>query len=120
MNFNLKKPCAQCPFRTDVTPYITSERAAEICHSLVNGASFPCHKTTKHSEEEDSDMVCTPKSEMCAGAMILLEKIERPNQMMRIGERIGMYDHRKLDMSQPVYDSPEAMIKAHKKKGRKK
>lgn len=40
--------------------------------------------------------------------------------MMRISERIGMYDRRKLNMDAPVYDSFAEMIEAHKKarKGR--
>lgn len=117
MNFNLKKPCAHCPFRTDIEPFIHAERAEEICQSLVNGGSFACHKTLGH--DDDGDTMVRQKSEMCAGAMIMLEKIERPNQMMRICERLGQYDHRKLDMSQPVYDTPQAMIKAHRKRKKK-
>lgn len=38
----------------------------------------------------------------CAGALIFLEKRNRPNQMMRIAERTGSYDRRTLDMKAPV------------------
>jgi hypothetical protein len=34
--------------------------------------------------------------------------------MMRIGERLGLYDRRKLDMTAPVYDSFDAMARAQK------
>lgn len=112
MNYNLKKPCANCPFRTDIKPFIRGERAEEICESIIDSQqSFPCHKTIKHDEEGDG--IIGEKSEHCAGAMILLEKLERPNQMMRIAERLGMYDHTKLQMDAPVYDSAEDMIDAH-------
>lgn len=38
----------------------------------------------------------------CAGALIFLEKRYRPNQLMRISERLGMYDRTKLDMKAKV------------------
>jgi hypothetical protein len=44
--------------------------------------------------------------------MILLEKLGRPNQWMRIGERLGLYDPRQLKMDAPVFDTFEAMIEA--------
>jgi len=48
----------------------------------------------------------------CAGALILLEKLEQPSQMMRIAERLRMYDARQLDMDAPVFESFEDMVKA--------
>ena len=56
----------------------------------------------------------------CAGALILLEKLNLPSQMMRIAERLGMYDRRKLDMLAPVFDSFVAMIKAQPSRGRRR
>lgn len=111
--FNLRTPCKQCPFRTDFKPFLRPARAVEICGSLYNGASFPCHKTTA---TDDDGEYCRSESEMhCAGALIMLEHIERPNQIMRTMERLGGYDREKLDMSAPVYKSPAAMIAAYKK-----
>lgn len=54
----------------------------------------------------------TGDEQHCAGALILLEKLDRPSQMMRISERIGMYDRRKLDMDAPVFDTFRKMITA--------
>lgn len=50
-------------------------------------------------------IVPTKDSQHCAGALIFLEKIEEPHQMMRICERLGMYDRTKLDMDAPVFES---------------
>lgn len=51
MNYNLKKPCANCPFRTDIKPFIRGERAEEICESIIDSQqSFPCHKPILHRE----------------------------------------------------------------------
>lgn len=74
--------------------------------------TFACHKTTKPSEYDDHEMVTTDKSEHCAGVLILLEKIEQPNQMMRIAERLGMYDRTKLEMDSPVFDDPDDFIES--------
>lgn len=51
--------------------------------------------------------------EMC-GALILLEKMRRPSQMMRIAARLGIYDRSKLDMRAPVYATFAAMREAQK------
>lgn len=115
--YALTTPCKDCPFRTDIRAYLTPERVEEIEQSLVR-AEFPCHKTTRVSDGDDDDCeggsCYTPsgKEIHCAGALILLEKLKRPSQMMRISERLGMYDRRKLDMAAPVFDSFEEMSAA--------
>jgi hypothetical protein len=108
MNTDLVRPCAHCPFRKDIPAYLTAERAEEICHSLLEeDKSFSCHETNQFND--DGETVETSESQHCAGAMILLEKLERPNQWMRIMERLRLYDHTKLDMKAPVFDSVEEM-----------
>ncbi len=115
MNYDLTKPCSQCPFRNDIDPYLTYDRVLELEESLVRG-DFPCHKTTVPVEPESEelnedfcDMAATDDSQHCAGALILLEKLKLPSQMMRIAGRLGLYDHRKLDLTSPVFDSWEDM-----------
>jgi len=108
--YSMTTPCAHCPFRTDIRPYLRPERVREIEASLVR-AEFPCHKTIEHDDE--GEPILGGKSAIhCAGALILLEKLERPSQMMRICERIGMYDPTALDMSAPVFDSFDDMEEA--------
>jgi len=115
-SYDLTKPCNNCPFRTDVKPYLRAARVAKLESDLVGGqASFTCHKTTVESEPDEdgeSRLVEGPKSQHCAGAMILLEKIGRPNQMMRIAERLRLYAPAKLDLKAPVFDSFDAMKRA--------
>jgi len=108
--YGLTTPCNNCPFRSDGQG-ITLHRARvrEIERSLVR-AEFPCHKTTEERHDaEDESYIDSSNSMHCAGALILLEKLKRPSQMMRICERLGVYDHRKLDMKAPVYRSFRAM-----------
>jgi hypothetical protein len=115
MKYNLRKPCANCPFRTDIDPYLNDERAREIVDSLVRG-EFPCHKTLDYShDDEDGEARNTQKTAHCAGALIMLEHDEQPGQMMRIMERIGGYDRRLLDMESPVFKRRADFIRAQPK-----
>ena len=100
--FKLRKPCPKCPFRTDVAPYLHGARAVEIARSLAEGAVFWCHQTTVEDGDE-GDLTSGPDSQFCAGALIVLEHEAAPNQAMRIGERLGLYDPTKLDMRAPVH-----------------
>ena len=65
---------------------------------------FPCHKSAEEVQDDDgfSEFRATEGSVHCAGALIFLEKRNRPHQMMRICERLGFYDRRKLDMTAKV------------------
>lgn len=110
MKYDLRKPCPHCPFRNDIKPYLTAERVQDIQDGLVRG-DFACHETTVFDDDAD-DTVVTENSQHCAGALILKEKLGESSQLMRIAERLGMHDHRKLDMTSPVFDCFEDMIDA--------
>lgn len=111
MDFDLKRPCAKCPFRTDVRPYLSYGRAEEILVGITaQDATFACHETTQHDDE--GDHIPSSKEQHCAGALILLEKTNQPNQIMRIAERLGLYDRRRLHMDAPVYDCDDDMLEA--------
>lgn len=107
----MKTPCPHCPFRTDIRGYLRPERMEEIIDALLDGGTFTCHKTTVPDEEDG--MVDGPNAQHCAGALIFLEHQERPNQMMRIAERLGFYDRTKLDMEAPVPDCEYELIEHH-------
>lgn len=110
--FERVTPCGHCPFRNDRDPYLTLDRAEEISDSLRMGAEFPCHKTIEH--DEDGEGIRSKDSQFCAGALIILEKGKEPNQMMRVGERLGLYDYNKLDLiNPPVYDDLDEWVMAH-------
>lgn len=115
MRGQMNTPCDNCPFRSDVRPYLRPERGREIWAALQQGGTFPCHKTTVHVETDDGeDLVSGPDSLWCGGALRLLETrggADR-NQMVRIGERLGIIDLTKLDREAPVYESPEDWFRA--------
>lgn len=108
VGFGLKKPCPRCPFRMDVPGYLRRARAQEIAESIADGSIFHCHQTTVDGIEIEDDgmefetLVAGPDSQFCAGALIVLERCESPNQAMRMAENLGYYDPTMLDMEAPV------------------
>lgn len=97
MKFDLKTPCKDCPFLkgSSTNTTLREGRLEEIIGDIRNDMTFTCHKTLEMPGSEQQH---------CGGAMIFLEKEENPNQMMRIAERIGMYDHQKLNMDADIID----------------
>lgn len=69
----MPKPCAHCPYRHDVRPFLTNERAEELAylaHNLYN--YFWCHETTEEDEySEEGDCVAVDTSKICAGFLTL-------------------------------------------------
>lgn len=96
--FDRKRPCTTCPFLTGRSGlrYLGRSRAEEIATALLRDWSFTCHSDLEKPESE---------RQHCAGAAILLEKLNRPNQMMRIFERFGGYDRHALSGHAEVFDS---------------
>lgn len=94
----MTEPCDQCPFLkgSPLNKTLSRSRLKE----MASGA-FPCHKACK--VDEDSGYVPrNDKTPHCAGALIYNEKRHTPNQMMRIAERLRMYDRTKLNMNADV------------------
>ena len=113
--YSLKTPCGMCPFRSDKPFPLRGSRAEEIAENLESGAEFHCHKTVDYTEAYDDDdnpaegkTVETTK--VCAGALITMEKAGQPNQMMRIAERLGLYDYTSMNLEAPVYDSLDEWV----------
>lgn len=107
------EPCAQCPFRTDRPAFLTKRRARNIVQAIMAQADFYCHKTVDYEGEADGQV--TADSKVCAGFAVLCENMNKPTQMMRILERIGMYDARRLNRNAPVHQTAAAFIQAQPK-----
>lgn len=100
MKYTMTNPCNLCPFRND-------DKRLTVDPDVVRGfahGEFPCHQTAEYDEDGDG-FVGGPDSQHCGGALIFHEHMEWPHQMMRIAERLGMYDRRKLNMDAPVFKS---------------
>lgn len=114
--FALTSPCKHCPFRSDITPYLRADRAAEIAQSIRDGAEFTCHKTTVPDEDDDTggSMKPGPRAAFCAGALATLERGGETSNYTRVAERIGLYNPVRLNPAAPVYPSLTAWVQAHR------
>lgn len=110
--YGMTTPCAHCPFRTDVPPFIKAVRVRQIQRSLERG-EFPCHKTTEPDDAEGSPQSSADEIH-CAGALILMEKSRCVGQMQLMAKRCGMYDPTQLNLDAPVYATFDEMYEAHK------
>lgn len=100
MNYALTTPCSLCPFRND-------DKRLYIHPSVLRGMArgeFCCHHTGE-CNDETGNIEPNANSSHCAGALIFLEHLDAPHQMMRICERLGLYDRSKLNMDAPVFRS---------------
>jgi hypothetical protein len=115
MKYTKTTPCSNCPFlKNGKGITLDPARVIEIDISLER-ADFPCHKTDDYDEDDNLIASDTKDQEYCAGALIMLEKMNRPSQMMRICERLGLYDRTKLNMDAPVFKDFKAMLAYNKK-----
>jgi hypothetical protein len=96
MKYTKTNPCDECPFLEKFKKGFSKTKL----ESFASG-EFACHKTCD-TDNEEGVYEPTKDSVHCAGALIYLEKRERSTQMMRICERLGMYDRTKLDMDAKV------------------
>lgn len=101
----VKKPCSNCPFRRDVRPYLTPERAREIAYAAANQYNdFPCHKTIKYDGDEDDYGRPTgdfSRAKTCAGFLTMRAQISG----VEIDDFDGAYD--------ACYESPLEMVMAY-------
>lgn len=111
MRFDLKKPCSNCPFRIRGGIRLRPDRAEEIAYAAIAnpGGTFPCHKTTIMV---DDDLEEGPDTQYCAGALIFAHKLDSLNQMMRVAERLNLWDGRTMQDQDAVFDSLDEMFEA--------
>lgn len=100
MTYTMTTPCRDCPFLKKNRKAYGLRRLLQFCKG-----AFHCHKTgvcDESNEDAGGEFLPTSTSQYCAGALIFLERRKAPHQMMRIAERLGMYDRTKLNMKAPV------------------
>ena len=101
MKFDLVRPCAHCPFRSDRPFGLRRGRCEEIADALYRrDLTFSCHETMKQ-----------PATSHCAGALILHEKLGRPNWRIRFAHQLGLFAPSRLHLDAPVVDSVAEFIR---------
>ncbi len=85
---------------------------------MLQDKNFPCHKTLDY-DGDDGEGSRNSKTMECAGAVIMLEHMGRPHQLMRIAERLRYYDRTTMDMDAPVFTSAAEMVTAYKSRNKR-
>lgn len=103
MNFDLKTPCKDCPFRPSVQFSLAPGRRRDIAESLKDDHNvFPCHKTAHRHKKN---------RQHCAGAMLLLFKEGRTNIMMRIAMMRGKLNPEQMKPTDDIYPTLDDFAK---------
>ena len=97
MQYNLKRPCAHCPWRSDRAPFFGRDHRGSW-------------------DDETGEQVQTDRTQACAGALITMQKGEGPGNLLRMMGRLGFYDPSILDLTAPTYDSLAEWAEAHRPK----
>lgn len=101
--YTLTRPCADCPFRSDVPFELNIERAEDVAAGLLSGQSeFWCHKTVDYSESSGQIVA---RTRACAGARATLANEGRSTTLLQLSERIGEGTVARLDPDLPVHSS---------------
>lgn len=109
ISYNLKSPCSDCPFTKSAKHHIGVAKDLVKLSKSLESKSFghTCHKT----DERSDGYVEGHKGPMehCAGAMIMLKKMnhEQPNLMLEV--RRGNLDPDQYEMEDDVFDSFDDM-----------
>lgn len=109
MRFDLKKPCGNCPFKSEGGIRLHPGRAQDIGEMMesFDGGSFTCHKTSKHDGEGEA--YTANDSQHCAGALIYAMKKDNFTQSMRLAERLRIWDPNILEGFDEIIDDWEEM-----------
>lgn len=108
MRFNMTSPCINCPFRSDSNRCILEPfRAKQISESLLKGEMFSCHETINYGRRNRK----TEKH--CAGAIITLEHMDKPNNYMQIFGRLGYYIKETMNFDAPVFKTMKEFLKVN-------
>jgi hypothetical protein len=112
MRFDIKRPCAHCPFRKDVPGYLHRERASELARQLVDDdlSWFACHETTG---VKGGKRVKRSDQSHCMGAAMVLWRQGMPNVATRIALASKLLRVEDLNVSAPVFDSMDQFAKHH-------
>lgn len=71
MNNDIKKPCAECPFRTASLPgWLGAATPRQFIDTVMSDTAMPCHMTVDYTDDDWKDQIRDGGSaSYCAGAL---------------------------------------------------
>lgn len=123
MKFDLKKPCKNCPFRSDASAIRFSglERAEEIEESAYRNG-FPCHLSavdTSEEDEENGGYVFGENTQHCAGYIIMQINESLGSPWPGINNDEALYERlaEQMDFTSPVFNNSDEFFEANTHQG---
>jgi hypothetical protein len=106
LKYTMTSPCVTCPFRRNNRGFLNETGARRIAIDLLQDRPFSCHHTDRAKEYVEP--------QHCAGALIVLEKMQKPHLAMKMGQYLKLYDPTKLVMDHPhVFDNMKQFLNHH-------
>jgi len=113
----LSAPCSNCPFLKMGGVRVRTARM----NLILRGSTFSCHKTVDYdareengdddSDDEDNRLSAPGKDEaVCGGFLIFNDKQQTDTQMMRIAQRLGMYNPADSKQRDKVFDTRSELM----------
>lgn len=119
MRFELKEPCANCPFRSDENriTFNGRERAEQIEEQAYRHG-FPCHASAKVKEDPltgEEGFVFGEHTQHCAGYILLQLRDGGETPWPGIGNDEDLADRlaERLDWNAPVFETVEQFLQAN-------
>lgn len=119
--FDMIRPCTNCPFRTDETAirFATREVAAEIEESAYRNG-FPCHVTAEHREADQygyrpAGFYFGRDTQHCVGYIILQLKSGHGIPWPGINNDEALVEElaQRVDWDAPVFDDVDEFLDAN-------
>jgi hypothetical protein len=110
MKFTLKRPCSNCPFIKGTSMELQPGRMEGIVEHIKSDYNvFPCHKTTKHDEDEEGESITVPhdKEQACMGALAYAYRHHGVIPVMaRLAIRYGELDIKTIEVNFKNLEEP--------------
>lgn len=112
MKFDLKKPCAACPFRKNAVPsWLGSYTPQGVVDSIKADQPFFCHHDVENNiGYDDPDWLekAQDSAQHCAGALIFARKMCKLSRDPEIAEA-----QKAIDPKQDILFPPEEFVRYH-------
>ncbi|MCY1366955.1 hypothetical protein D9M69_538670 [compost metagenome] len=99
MNFNMKRPCANCPWRKEGAIQLAEGRRDGIVKDLLKDdlKTFWCHKTLEDRGNESA----------CMGALAYLDQLDHVPVTARLAYMVGDLKREDVERSKALIVSPD-------------
>lgn len=116
MNYDMKKPCAECPYVGKWKGWIGNHKSAQDFVDLARAdIPFPCHMTINQDYDaaEIEVQMCFPAVAQCAGQALFMNRMCKLSRNINMARMQNRLKEEKPDVQ--ILWPPEELVKHHGK-----